>query len=128
MSQICPRHVLDMPGIMNHSSYVFQYLIVCQSLEKGEDDLKPSSVTVMRTSNQANIKHIHIFPIFSLTGRIGTSVVRQLFIKTSLPRRLQVRTLPNATPPIGNINPVSKIGVTVEPMMRFCYSLMFGIS
>ena len=31
---------------------------------------------------------------------------------TSLLRRLQVQTLPNATPPIGKINPFSKMNVT----------------
>ena len=37
--------------------------------------------------------------------------------KTSLLRRLQAQTLPDATPPIGKINPSSKIAVTFEPMM-----------
>ena len=34
---------------------------------------------------------------------------------TSLLRRLQAQTLPNATQPIGKINPFSKIAVTLEP-------------
>ena len=36
--------------------------------------------------------------------------------KTSL---LQAQTLTNATPPIGKINPFSKIALTFEPMMKF---------
>ena len=40
-------------------------------------------------------------------------------IKTSLLRRLQAQTLPDATPPIGRIYPFSKMAVTFEPVMRF---------
>ena len=40
-------------------------------------------------------------------------------LKTSLLRRLQEQTLPDATPPIGKINPFSKKVVTFEPLMRF---------
>ena len=39
--------------------------------------------------------------------------------KTSLLRRLQAQTLPNATPAIGKISPVSKITITFEPLMGF---------
>ena len=38
---------------------------------------------------------------------------------TSLQRRLQAQTLLNETPPIGKIDPFSKIAKTFEPMMLF---------
>ena len=40
-------------------------------------------------------------------------------LETSLLRRLQAQTLPDATPPIGSINQFSKIAVTFEPIMQF---------
>ena len=40
-------------------------------------------------------------------------------IKTSLLGRLQAQTFPDATPQIGKINPISKIAVTLEPVVRF---------
>ena len=39
--------------------------------------------------------------------------------KTSLLRRLKAQTLPDATPPMGNIHPFSKMAVTFEPLMGF---------
>ena len=39
--------------------------------------------------------------------------------KKSLLRRLQAQTLPDATQPIGKINPFSKMAVTFEPLMGF---------
>jgi hypothetical protein len=39
--------------------------------------------------------------------------------KKSLLRWLQAQTLPNAAPPIGKIDPFSKIALTIEPVMRF---------
>ena len=36
--------------------------------------------------------------------------------KTSLLRRLQAQTIPDATPPIGKIHPLSKMDVTFEPL------------
>ena len=39
--------------------------------------------------------------------------------ETSLLRRLQAQTLPNAASPIGKVHPFSKIAVTLEPVMRF---------
>ena len=45
------------------------------------------------------------------------------WIKTSLLRRLQAQTLPDATPPIGKIHPFSNMAVTFEPPMRFWYPL-----
>ena len=39
--------------------------------------------------------------------------------KTSLLRRLQAQTLPDATPPIGKIYPFTKMAVTFEPLMQF---------
>ena len=39
--------------------------------------------------------------------------------QTSLLRRLQAQTLPNATPPIGKIYPFSKMAVIFEPVMQF---------
>ena len=39
--------------------------------------------------------------------------------KTSLLRRLQEQTLPDATPTIGPIHPFSKMTVTSEPLMGF---------
>ena len=38
--------------------------------------------------------------------------------KTSLLRRLQAQTLPDATPPAGKIHPFSKIAVTFEPIQQ----------
>ena len=46
-------------------------------------------------------------------------------LKTSLLRRMQAQTLPNATPPTGKINPFSKIAIPFEPVMRFGCSLRF---
>ena len=37
--------------------------------------------------------------------------------KTSLMRRLQAKTLPDATPPVGQIHPLSKMVVTFKPLM-----------
>ena len=42
-----------------------------------------------------------------------------IVFETSLMRRLQLQTLPDATPPMGKIHPFSKIAVTFEPLMRF---------
>ena len=39
--------------------------------------------------------------------------------KTSLLRRLQAQTLPDATPPIGKIHPFSKMAITFEPLKQF---------
>ena len=39
--------------------------------------------------------------------------------KTRLLLMLQAHTPPDATPPIGNIQPFSKIAVTFEPLMGF---------
>ena len=39
------------------------------------------------------------------------------YISTSLLRRLQAQTLPNATSPIGKVHPFSKIAVTLEPVV-----------
>ena len=39
--------------------------------------------------------------------------------KTSMLRRLQAQTLPDATPPIGKIHPFSKIAVAFKPLMEF---------
>jgi len=39
--------------------------------------------------------------------------------QTSLLRRLQAQTLPDATPPIGKIYPFIKMAVTFEPAMQF---------
>ena len=36
----------------------------------------------------------------------------------SMLRRLQAQTLPNATPPIGNIYPLNKTTITFEPVMQ----------
>ena len=37
---------------------------------------------------------------------------------TSLLRRLQAQTLPDATPPVGKINPFSKMALPFEPLME----------
>ena len=39
--------------------------------------------------------------------------------ETSLLRRLQAQTLPDATPPRGQIHPFSKMAITFEPGMGF---------
>ena len=39
--------------------------------------------------------------------------------ETSLLRRLQAQTLPDAASPIGKVHPFSKIAVTFEPVMQF---------
>ena len=48
--------------------------------------------------------------------------------ETSLLRRLQVQTLPDATPPISKINPFSKITVTLGQVMQFGCPSRFRIS
>ena len=47
------------------------------------------------------------------------------YLKTSLLRRLQAQTLPNATPPTGKIYPFTNMAVTFEPEMRFWCPLRF---
>ena len=44
--------------------------------------------------------------------------LNQTMFKTSLLRRVQTQTLPDATPPIGKTHPFSKIAITFEPVMR----------
>ena len=39
------------------------------------------------------------------------------YSQTNLLHRLHTQTLPDSTPPIGNIHPSSKIALTFEPMM-----------
>jgi hypothetical protein len=39
--------------------------------------------------------------------------------ETSLLRRLQAQTLPDATPPIVKIHPFSKFAITFKPLMLF---------
>ena len=39
--------------------------------------------------------------------------------ETSLLRRLQAQTLPDAASPIGKVRPFRKIAVTLEPVMQF---------
>ena len=34
-------------------------------------------------------------------------------------RRLQAQTIPNVTPPMGNIHPFSKMAITFEPLIGF---------
>ena len=48
--------------------------------------------------------------------------------QTSLLRRLQTQTLPNATQPIGKIHPFSKIAVIFEPAVQFGCPSRFRIS
>ena len=48
-----------------------------------------------------------------------------VFFLTSQLCRLQVQTLPDATPPIVRIRPFSKMTVTFEPLMRVLSSLGF---
>ena len=47
------------------------------------------------------------------------------FLKTSLLRRLQGQTLPDATTPMGQIHPFSKMAVTFVPLNRFWCPLGF---
>ena len=49
-------------------------------------------------------------------------------LKTSLLRRLQAQTLPDATPRVGKIHPFSKIAVTFEPIKKFLCPSRFIIS
>ena len=49
-------------------------------------------------------------------------------IKTSLLRRLQAQTLPDATPPLGKIPQFTKIAVTFDLMKQFRCPLRFRIS
>ena len=43
----------------------------------------------------------------------------QNHLETSLLRRLQAQTLPDATSPVGKIYPFTKMAITFEPVMRF---------
>ena len=45
--------------------------------------------------------------------------VNPYLLKTSLLRKLQAQTLPDATPPVGEIHPFSKLAVTCEPLKGF---------
>ena len=48
--------------------------------------------------------------------KMGLLVVLLRVSQTSLLRRLQAQTLPDATPPLGKNPPFSKIAVTFEPI------------
>ena len=59
-----------------------------------------------------DVKKIKVFTLLKF------QLISKCF-KTSLLRRLQAQTLPDATPPIGKIYPFTKTAVTFEPGMRF---------
>ena len=65
----------------------------------------------------------HIFVVFKLIKLIYKEILDLEDFggsnKTSLLRRLQAQTLPDATPPIDKIHPFSKMAVTFEPIMEF---------
>ena len=63
------------------------------------------------------------------TGPTPSSFLKDCrYIKTSLLRRLQAQTLPNATPPLRKIPPFTKIAVNFYPMKQFRCPLRFKFS
>ena len=56
------------------------------------------------------------------------SKTKLCLVKTSPLRRLHAQTLPDATPPLGKIEPFTKITVTFEPMKQFRCPTRFRIS
>ena len=60
---------------------------------------------------------INIFVPFDLSDK--KTFLYLIFLYTSLLRRLQAQTLPDATQPIGKIYPFTKMTITFEPLMRF---------
>ena len=61
--------------------------------------------------------YISISSALQLYINIKTKL-QHIYYKIGLLRRLQAQTLPNATPPIGNIYPFTKMAVTFEPVMQ----------
>ena len=53
--------------------------------------------------------------------------LKNVLPRTSLLRRLQAQTFPNATPSIGKTHQFSKIAVTLETLMRFGCPSRYGI-
>ena len=62
------------------------------------------------------------------TGGGNCKLISARCQETSLLRRLQALTLPNATPPIAKIHPFSKIAVTFEPIRQLWWPSQFKIS
>ena len=58
-------------------------------------------------------------------GTVLGPILFLICISTSLLRRLQAQTLPNANPPIGKMYPFTKMTVTFEPGIRFWCPLRF---
>ena len=58
-------------------------------------------------------------------GGLSNIYINRENVRTSLLRRLQAQTLPDANPPIGEIHPFSNIAVVFEPMIQFVYPLRF---
>ena len=71
------------------------------------------TVKFITTAGKLHYNRSSLFHYCSNTGRNANDG------KTSLLRRLQAQTLPDATPPIGKIHPFSKMAVTFEPLMGF---------
>ena len=69
--------------------------------------------TKQTQTNKKNLRLVVFVYIYSLHFTI------RLSLKTSLLRRLQAQTLPDAASPIGKVHPFNKIAVTLEPVMRF---------
>ena len=79
------------------------------------------------------LSKIHSIPSFCCCNFcINSAKIESLHVKftdnmeTTLLRRLQALTLPNATPQIGKIHPFSKMNVTFETLMGFSCSSGFG--
>ena len=64
----------------------------------------------------AFLKHFSVFLFFML---FFLYVCDPIIVRTSLLGRLQAQTLPDATPPIGQVYPSSKMAGTFEPMIGF---------
>ena len=83
-------------------------------------ELKYSKINFLERTIQ-NSREAKLMRSSFSTGGVHRSheKYRLLNRKTSLLRRLQAQTLPEATPPIGQIHPFNKMAINSEPLLGF---------
>ena len=103
-------------------SFIKDYEELLFSLEPTVTQISTTLSLKISSSSKINCGHCWIqlnipCPIIGQLD-IHCPIIGQLdiYCKTSLVRRLQVQTLPDATPPAGKIHSFSKIAVTFEPI------------
>ena len=98
-----------------------QSKIIQKSPQKSKFTPKRTQQISFSQESEINTKKYFFSFQKNVLGEVG-------LLKTSLLRRLQAQTLPNATPPIGKILPFSKIAITFDPIVRFGCPLRLRIS